>query len=154
MPSRIHVRPIFQEGPYLLVSETVGPCRVSRVILNSASGWIDWNILLDENGGPNHVANFCYAPVIANTRTGELIYMSSYYYMGHFSKFIRPGAQRIICSSNYDDLLATAFINQDKSIAVVVMNQTDKEIEYKIWMEGRGTQTKIPAHSISTLVIN
>jgi len=121
---------------------------------NSASGWIDWNILLDENGGPNHVANYCYAPVIANTKTGELIYMNSYYYLGHFSKFIRPGAQRIVCSSNHDDLLATAFINKDNSIAVVAMNETDKNIEFKIWLEGKGTLAKLPAHGICTLVIN
>ncbi|WP_167616722.1 glycoside hydrolase family 30 protein [Maribellus sediminis] len=121
---------------------------------NSTSGWVDWNILLDETGGPNHVANFCYAPVIGNTGTGELIYMSSYYYLGHFSKFIRPGAQRIICSSNNDELLATAFINPDNSIAVVAMNPTDNEINFKIWLEGKGTLASIPAHGISTLVIN
>ena len=121
---------------------------------NSASGWIDWNILLDETGGPNHVANFCYAPVIANTKTGELIYMSSFYYLGHISKFIKPGARRIICSSNYDDLLATAFINPDNSIAVVAMNKTDQEINYKIWMEGKGSTLKIPAHAINTVIIN
>jgi len=121
---------------------------------NSASGWVDWNVLLDETGGPNHVANFCYAPVVGNTKTGEVIYMSSYYYLGHFSKFIRPDAQRIICSSNNDGILATAFINKDNSIAVVAMNQTDKEIEFKIWLEGKGTLSRIPAHGICTLVIN
>ncbi len=121
---------------------------------NSVSGWVDWNILLDETGGPNHVANFCYAPVIGNTKTGELIYMSSYYYLGHFSKFIRPGAQRIICSSNNDDLQATAFINADNSIAVVAMNKTDNDINFKIWLDGKGTLAEIPAHGISTLIIN
>jgi glucosylceramidase len=44
-------------------------------------GWTDWNILLDETGGPNHVKNFCFAPVHADTRTGELIYTNSYYYI-------------------------------------------------------------------------
>jgi glucosylceramidase len=121
---------------------------------NSAAGWIDWNVLLDENGGPNHVANYCYAPVIGNTKTGELIYMNSYYYLGHFSKFIRPGAQRIVCSSNYDDILATAFINPDETIAVVAMNMTDEDIEYKIWMEGKGVLTNLPAHSIATVILN
>ena len=58
-------------------------------------GWTDWNILLDEKGGPNHVGNFCFAPVHADTRNGTLIYTNSYYYMGHFSKFIHPGAKRI-----------------------------------------------------------
>jgi glucosylceramidase len=55
-------------------------------------GWTDWNILLDETGGPNHVGNFCFAPIIGDTKTGKLIYTNAYYYIGHFAKFIRPGA--------------------------------------------------------------
>ena len=54
---------------------------------NGTVGWTDWNILLDEKGGPNHVGNFCFAPVHADTKTGELIYTPSYYFIGHFSKF-------------------------------------------------------------------
>ena len=61
---------------------------------DGAVGWTDWNVLLDEQGGPNHVGNFCFAPVHADTKTGELIYTNSYYYIGHFSKFVRPGARR------------------------------------------------------------
>ena len=56
---------------------------------DGASAWTDWNILLDENGGPNHVGNFCFAPVHADTRNGQLIYTNAYYYIGHFSKFVR-----------------------------------------------------------------
>lgn len=122
-------------------------------INNWAAGWVDWNILLDEQGGPNHVGNFCIAPVIGNTQTGELIYMNSYYYIGHFSKFVVPGARRIVSSSNNDRLLSTAFVNPDGTIVVVVMNQTDRDIEFKTWMNGMAAQTKSPAHSIITLVI-
>lgn len=121
---------------------------------NSAVGWVDWNILLDETGGPNHVANYCYAPVIGNTKTGELLYMNSFYYLGHFSKFIKPGAKRIICSSNDDDLLATAMLNPDGSVAVVVMNRTSAAKPLKIWVEGKAITTDTPAHSISTLIFN
>ena len=60
---------------------------------NGTVGWTDWNILLDETGGPNHVQNFCFAPIHANTKTNEIIYTPSYYYIGHFSKFIRPEAK-------------------------------------------------------------
>ncbi|MGD9991786.1 MAG: glycoside hydrolase family 30 beta sandwich domain-containing protein [Salinivirgaceae bacterium] len=121
---------------------------------NSAAGWIDWNMVLDEKGGPNHVANYCYAPVIGNTQTDEVIFMNSFYYLGHFSKFIRPGAKRIICSSNYDDLLATAAINSNGSIAVVAMNKTTKEIPFKLWIQGKAVQTVLPAHAMKTLVVN
>ena len=99
---------------------------------NGSVGWTDWNILLDETGGPNHVGNFCFAPVHANTMTGELIYTNSYYYIGHFSKFIRPGAKRIASAASRSQLLTTSFKNKDGKIAVVVMNQSDKKVTYNL----------------------
>ncbi len=119
---------------------------------NGAAGWIDWNIILDETGGPNHVSNFCFAPVIGNTKTGEIHFMNSFYYLGHFSKFVRPGAKRIICSSNNDDLLATAFVNTDGSVITVIQNQTGKDIEFALWADSKAAKTTSPAHSIITLV--
>ncbi|HSP88623.1 MAG TPA: glycoside hydrolase family 30 protein [Ignavibacteriaceae bacterium] len=121
---------------------------------NWASGWVAWNIILDEKGGPNHVGNFCMAPIICDTKTGELTYMNSFYYLGHFSKFIRPGAKRIVCSSNTDELLATAFLNEDGKIAVVIQNQTEKDIEFHSWIEESSVKTISPSHSIITLVID
>jgi glucosylceramidase len=120
---------------------------------NGASGWVAWNALLDETGGPNHVGNFCMAPIIADTRTGALTYMNSFYYLGHFSRFIRPGAKRIIASSNADDLLATAFLNEDGTIALVVLNTTDKQIAFHAWIEEKSVQTTSPPHSIVTVVM-
>jgi glucosylceramidase len=120
---------------------------------NGASGWVAWNVLLDEKGGPNHVGNYCMAPIICNTKTGELTYMNSFYYLGHFSRLVRPGAKRIICSSNSDELLATAFVNPDGKIAVVVLNQTDKSIAFHTWIDGRACEASSPAHSIVTLVL-
>jgi glucosylceramidase len=120
---------------------------------NWANGWVFWNVLLDETGGPNHVGNFCVAPIIADTRTGELHYMNSHYYIGHFSRFIKPGAKRIICSSNSDDLIATAFLNPDETIAVVVLNLTDKDMDFDLWLEGKAARTKSAGHSIITMVV-
>jgi len=120
---------------------------------NYTSAWTDWNILLDENGGPNHVQNYCLAPIIADTRSGEVYYMSSYYYLGHFSKFIRPGAKRIISSSMLDELLTTAFINVDGTIVVVIMNKTDNEINSQIWLDGKIAPFKSLPHSIITCLI-
>jgi glucosylceramidase len=119
---------------------------------NGAVGWTDWNVLLDEQGGPNHVGNFCFAPIHGDTKTGELHYMNSYYYIGHFSKFIRPGARRIISSSTVDHLLTTAFVNPDGKIAVVVMNGSADEQRYFLWVAGKAAETSSPAHSIMTLV--
>jgi glucosylceramidase len=120
---------------------------------NGATGWTDWNILLDENGGPNHAGNFCFAPIHADTRTGKLIYTNAYYYIGHFSKFIRPGARRIAASSNRAQLQTTAFANKDGSLVVVVMNTTDKGIPYHLIMKGVAASTESLPRSITTLII-
>jgi len=120
---------------------------------NGATGWTDWNILLNEKGGPNHVGNFCFAPVHADTKNGQLIYTNAYYYIGHFSKFIRPGAKRIAASSNRAQLQTTAFANTDGSIAVVVMNTTEKSIPYYLWLKGNAASAESLPHSITTLII-
>ncbi len=120
---------------------------------NGAVGWTDWNILLDETGGPNHVGNFCFAPIHADTRTGKLIYTNIYYYLGQFSKYVRPGANRISCCSNRDKLLTTAFENKDGKLAVIVMNTSDKEIDYNLFVQEKAVKYNSLPHSISTLVI-
>src|SRR6476620_3185251 len=119
---------------------------------DGAVGWTDWNVLLDEKGGPNHVGNFCFAPIHADSKTGQLIYTNSYYYIGHFSKFVRPGARRIESASSRSPLLTTAFINPDGKIAVLVMNNTGKDLSFHLWMGGKAAETKSLAHSIMTLV--
>lgn len=117
-------------------------------------GWTDWNILLDEKGGPNHVGNYCFAPIHGNTKTGELIFTNAYYYIGHFSKFIKPGAKRIQASPSRSNLLATSFQNPDGSIVAVVMNETDKEVPYLLWLENNVAKVKAKPHSIATLLLN
>ena len=61
---------------------------------NGMAGFTDWNILLDETGGPNHVGNFCFAPVHADTKKGTLIYTNAYYYIGHFFKIHSTRCQK------------------------------------------------------------
>lgn len=119
---------------------------------NGTVAWTDWNILLDETGGPNHVSNLCFAPVHGHTKKGQVIYTNSYYYIGHFSKFIRPGAKRIVASPSRSALLSTAFTNTDGKTAVVVMNKSEKEVPYFVWIDGQAAEVKAPARSIQTLV--
>ena len=131
--------------------------RYGRSIINDFNngtvGWTDWNILLDQNGGPNHVGNFCFAPLHGDTDSGELIYTPTYYYIGHFSKFIRPGAKRISTVSSRSHLLSTTFVNEDRSMVSVVMNQSDGAIDYKLYVgEAEAISLSIPAHAIQTVV--
>ena len=115
-------------------------------------GWTDWNILLDETGGPNHVGNFCFAPIHADTTTGELIYTPTYYYLGHFSKFIKPGAKRVSTTVSQSFLLAGSFINPDGSIATVILNKTDKPISFNFYVGDQEAEWSIPARAIQTVV--
>ncbi|MGF2411005.1 MAG: glycoside hydrolase family 30 protein [Ferruginibacter sp.] len=119
---------------------------------NGSVGFTDWNILLDETGGPNHVQNFCFAPIHGNTKTGELIYTNEYYYIGHFSKFIKPGAKRIVSSASRSQLQTTAFKNTDGSVAVIVMNTGNSKATYYLWINGKAAEATALPHSISTLV--
>lgn len=120
---------------------------------NGTVGWTDWNILLDQNGGPNHVKNFCFAPIHADTRTGELIYTPSYYYVGHFSKFIKPGAKRISTSSSQSSLESTSWINPNGEIITIVMNATDQPFDYSLYIGDFVSKLKIKARSIQTVVM-
>jgi len=119
---------------------------------NGVVGWTDWNILLDEKGGPNHVGNWCFAPIHADTRTGELIYTPSYYFIGHFSRFVRPDARRVSVASSRSNLLATGFVNRDGRLATIVMNPSDKAITYNFYVGADSAQVEIPAHAIQTLL--
>ncbi len=119
---------------------------------NGIVAWTDWNILLDETGGPNHVMNLCFAPIHANTKTGDLMFTNEYYYIGHFSKFVKPGAKRIACSSSRSALSATAFVNKDGKVAVIVMNKGDEKVSYNLWIEGKAVAVESLPHSMQTLV--
>ncbi|CAN5415048.1 glycoside hydrolase family 30 protein [soil metagenome] len=119
---------------------------------NGTVGWTDWNILLDEIGGPNHVGNYCFAPVHADTRTGELTYLPSYYYIGHFSKFIDKGAKRVNSVSSRSQLMTTSFLNPDRKVVTVVMNQSDEKVKYNLSVGTDVAEVNIPPHAIQTLV--
>ena len=119
---------------------------------NGTCAWTDWNIVLDEQGGPNHVGNFCYAPIHADIETGKLTYMNSFYYIGHFSKFVKPGDKRVSAVTDDDRLLATAFVKPDGKVAVVVLNLSDDTVPFSFWIDGETAKSESPAHSIMTLV--
>ena len=145
-----------QEGGPHLGEWSMGE-RYARSMINDLNrwteGWVDWNLILDEQGGPNHVGNYCSAPIIADTRTCDLAgvqFQSSYYYIGHLARYIRPGAERIVCAPTLDSLEATAFRNPDGRIALVVMNRSDQPQPFVIKYNEQAAATDAPPHSITT----
>ena len=114
-------------------------------------GWTDWNILLNEKGGPNHVGNFCFAPIHADLQSNRLIFTPSYYYIGHFSKFIKPGARRISTTTSISKIESTSFQNPDGGIVTVVMNRTDVPINFNLIVDELEVKYLIEPHSMQTL---
>ena len=126
---------------------------------------MDWNMFLNEDGGPSHWLDeqresgkdpaeiwVGASPVMIDRTTGELTVTSSYYYLGHFSKFIKRGARRIGYSIFDTSLEAGAFLNPDGSIAVVVLNRWEEDRQVTLRYHGELADLTLKAHSIQTLL--
>ena len=124
---------------------------------NWMKGWVDWNVVLDHNGGPNHVGNFCGAPIMINTKTKEVHYTPIFYVLAQFSKTIRPG-DKAVQTLKYldehvadDDLHACATINKDNVLSVQVLNTTKKAIDIKLQIGKQFAPVKIVPNSVQTI---
>ena len=142
-----------QEGGPHIGSWALGE-RYARSMINDLNrwtvGWIDWNLLLDEQGGPNHVGNFCSAPVLADVDKDTLLHQSSFYYLGHFARFIQPGARRVLCAATLQALECTAFLNPDRSLAVVAMNRSEQALPFSLHLRSTAYAAELPPRAIST----
>lgn len=117
------------------------------------NSWLDWNLVLDEQGGPNHVGNFCNAPVMCDTTTDTVEVKPMFHAIGQFSKYIRPGAVRIGCSSFSPEVEVTAAQNPDGSVAVVILYTGQGRKMIHLRTEGMITRVVVPENSISTVVL-
>ncbi len=116
------------------------------------SRWIDWNVLLDAQGGPNHVGNFCAAPLRADESGRRLVVRPTWHYIAHLSRFLRPGAVRLGCSRWTSDVEAVAARNADGTFAAVLLNRTDRPLRPRLRFRGLLAPVDLPAHSIATCV--
>lgn len=120
---------------------------------NWVDGWIDWNMVLDRQGGPNWFKNWCVAPVLVDPDADEVYFTPLYHTMAHFSRYIRPGAKRIGYEINGEDLLVTAVHNPDGSHAVVVLNQKEEPKAFTLSLGGDSIQINISGRALQTIVI-
>ncbi|MCA1950463.1 MAG: glucosylceramidase [Treponema sp.] len=134
---------------------------------NGCHAWIDWNIALDLTGGPNHVGNLCDAPVLVDTDKGRAYYQSSFYYIGHFSRYIKPKARRLgvqmdswmvpaaVDGRMGNTMEALAVRNLDGSIVLVLTNRTEADMVYRLRLSGETNERTLfcPPRGIQTLVI-
>jgi len=140
-------------GPKPFIYETGE--RYSRNIIGDFSNWceafLDWNITLDEIGGPNHVGNYCDAPILSDTLKDELIFNSSYYHIGHFSKHVKKGAHRIKTIIDNDFVKQIAFKNLDGSIVLVILNESEND--YVIGIKANKINKNIKSHKRSIMTV-
>ncbi len=115
--------------------------------------YFDWNIALDEQGGPNHVNNYCDAPIICDTKMGEFKKRLTFDYIGHFSKYIKPGAKRIAYTKYTDTLDVTAAKNADGTVAVVIVNRVSEPQKAVFRLNGQKAEVKLEADSITTVCL-
>jgi glucosylceramidase len=120
---------------------------------NWVDGWVDWNMVLDRQGGPNWANNWCLAPVIVDPEADEIYYTPLYYTMAHFSRFIRPDGYRIGHDHNDEELLVTAAENPDGSISVVVLNQTEESKQINLTLNGSTASFGIQGKALQTISI-
>lgn len=115
---------------------------------------IDWNLALNEQGGPNHVGNWAIAPIMCDTKENSFEKQLSYTYIEHFSRYIRPGARRIGFSRYTQELEVCAFQNPDRSVAAVILNRTNEEIPFHIRISGMLYENLVsPGSSIMTVLL-
>jgi glucosylceramidase len=120
---------------------------------NWVDGWIDWNMVLDRQGGPNWFKNWCVAPIIVDPDEDEVYITPLYYTLAQFSKFIRPGAKRIGFENSSNELMVTAAENPDGSIAVIVFNEGSNARTFKLSLLQRETIVSISAQAIQTIIV-
>lgn len=121
---------------------------------NWVDGWVDWNMVLDKQGGPNWFKNWCVAPVIVDPETDEVYFTPLYYTMSHFSRYIRPGAKRIGFQLSDESLLATAVQNPDSSVAVVLLNQSTQPKEVTLSIGDKTAAISIDSKALQTIIVN
>ena len=120
---------------------------------NWVDGWIDWNMVLDTQGGPNWFKNWCVAPVIVDPATDEVYFTPIYYILSHFSKFIRPEASIFEVENSDKEIMVTAAENPDGTIAVVVFNETQQSKNIQLLFDNQKVKIKMKGQSIQTIVI-
>jgi glucosylceramidase len=121
---------------------------------NWVDGWVDWNMVLDRQGGPNWFKNWCIAPVIVDPEADEVYFTPLYYTMSHFSRYVRPGAKRIHHNASDDNLQVTAAQNPDDSIALIVFNPTELKKTFEVEYKNLKQSIVISPQALQTIMIN
>jgi len=122
------------------------------------TGWIDWNIVLDKDGGPNHVGNFCGAPIMIDTETQYVYYTPVFYVLSQLSRTIRPGdkAVEVVTSSDFAEgvIYSSASLNEEGRLSIQVLNTSKEPMTYHLQVGSQYAELIIPANALQTVIID
>ncbi len=131
--------------------------RYARDIIGSLNnwveGWIDWNMVLDKRGGPNHASNWCVAPIIVDPQRDEVYYTPLYYVLSHFSKFLRPGQKVIEVAGGNSDLMSAATVDSNGNMTLVILNMTSSPKQVLVNFDDGSFSTRMDGQSLQTALI-
>lgn len=113
----------------------------------------DWNLLLDEKGGPNHVGNYCHAPFLYDTRTGELLPQKTQRQYYHFTHNITPGSVRIGTTKYTEQIDVTAYRTPEDKIVVILLNKEDELLPVNFRLQGKAAEVFLPGKTLASCVI-
>jgi glucosylceramidase len=120
------------------------------------TGWVDWNVVLDRDGGPNHVGNYCGAPIMIDTATQEVYYTPIYFVLSQFSRTIRPGDRAVWTRADLgglepDALHACATVDDGGLLSVQLLNTTSRPVDCSLQIGGSYAQVVVPANAVQTV---
>jgi len=121
-------------------------------LLNGANAFIDWNLLLDHKGGPNHKKNYCNSPIMLNENNDDYHKNLTFYYISHFSKFINKDSL-FVESSKYTDKIEVLCAKHNDELTVVLLNKTDQNYEYNLCIKDKYLHDNLDSHSIVTFIV-
>ena len=130
---------------------------IRNIIIGASRNWcktvIEWNLASDEDQNP-HTKGGCRNCLGAVTVTNNNVKRNTAYYaIAHVSKFVPPGSKRIN-SSNISYLPNVAFLTKENKIVVIVLNDSDKEINFNINSNDKSIHSSLTAGSVGTYIWN
>ena len=113
----------------------------------------DWNLLLDERGGPNYVGNYCLAPFLYDTKAHRLTQTLLGKYMELLARTVAPGSVRIACTKYGESIDATAWRTPEGKIALLLLNKSEKNAPVTVRLNGLEAATVLYPRSITAAII-
>jgi glucosylceramidase len=124
--------------------------------LSSTQNWAQavalWNLALDENGGPtNNGCDGCRGEITVDSQSSAVTYNVDYYALGHFSKFVLPGAVRIASSTQNGNLNQVSFKNLDGRLAFIAHNTGNNTMTVQVGTGATAMSVQLPANAAVTI---